>query len=265
MKKYFSVIVRPICVCYCLCGIWFTKNLWFQSNSDSRISINFDSHESIIEDGNVIKVPNLRPKVEKSFLIPTTVEWYNVLTDWVSLCSQVARLTLERFTGKSSGIGRSNPIPKWDAITLIKQGIKGKYIKEVWVLTWCIVDTGTLEGDFLLTEAKQWLLTWSKTGVVCGFEAVNALQKTFEKLMTRSKDTIWDVYFFDPKSYGYGKGHRFVMFRWSDNQIYVLDPILWMQHAFPKSFSDYFTSIMNTKYGSVLYVGRGYKVKGWKG
>jgi hypothetical protein len=60
--------------------------------------IDYNVHESIIIDGDIFKLPNLKPNLESSLMVPNSVEGYNILTTGVTLCSQIARLTLERLT-----------------------------------------------------------------------------------------------------------------------------------------------------------------------
>jgi hypothetical protein len=171
----------------------------------------------------------IKPIVKNGFLSPISVEWYNVLTTGVSFCSLVTRLTLERLTGKSSDSLRSGDIPKWDAVSLIAIGKREGKLRSI--------------------------------GLLSGEGSVNILEQEFNKLAKMSKNSIRDVYLYHSWSYGLNKGHRFVVFRWSDNQIYIIDPILWEIHSKAKHRKEYFHSILDIKAWALLYVGRWYKPK----
>lgn len=190
---------------------------------------NIDINERKVISGDIHIYPLLKPVVKNGYLSPASVEWYNVLTTWVSFCSLVTRLTLERLTGKASDSLRSGDIPKWDAVSLIS----------IW----------KREGKL------------RSIGLFSGGTSIYELEKEFYKLTRASKNSIRDVYLYHPWSYGLNKGHRFVVFRWSDNQIYIIDPILWEISSKAKNRDSYFQSIIEIKNWSQLYLGRWYKPK----
>lgn len=190
---------------------------------------NIDFNERKVISGDIYIYPLIKPIVKNGFLSPVSVEWYNVLTTGVSFCSLVSRLTLERLTGKSSDSLRSGDIPKWDAVSLIAIGKKEGKLRSI----------GLLSGD----------------------ESVYELEKEFYNLTRFSKNSIRDMYLYHPGSYGLNKGHRFVAFKWSDNQTYIIDPILWEMSSKAKNWNEYFQSIIEIKNGSQLYAGRWYKPK----
>ncbi len=188
---------------------------------------NIDFNERKVISGDIYIYPLLKPVVKNGYLSPVSVEWYNILTTGVSFCSLVTRLTLERLTGKSSDSLRSGDIPKWDAVSLIAIGKREGKLRSI----------GLLSGD----------------------ETINELEKKFYNLTKFSKNSIRDIYLYHPGSYGLNRGHRFVVFKWSDSQTYIIDPILWELSSKAKNWDDYFLSIIEIKNWSQLYVGRWYK------
>lgn len=190
-----------------------------------------DTHIYEVIDGDLFVLPHRIHYLQSWWLLPSSVEWYNILTNGVTLCSQIARLTLQRLTHKKSASWRSWEIPKGDAITLIHQGKRWGYLKSL----------GSLSGS----------LTWTNT--------LDGLIKKLQKHTHNSYNNVRDVYLQDLSSKGFNQGHRFVMIRWSDKQNYILDPVLWSGHAYPKPLWEYFTSIWEIKQGGILYLGRWYR------
>lgn len=201
--------------------------VWSSPKLKNRFSI--DINERKVVSGDIHIYPLLKPILSGGLLLPNSVEWYNVLTTWVSFCSLVTRLTLERLTGKKSDSLRSGDIPKWDAITLISLGKKYWYLRTV--------------------------------GLLSGSDSIYDLDINFKNLIKKSKSSIWDLYLYDPNSVWFHKGHRFIGFKGSDGNIHIIDPILWPIHAKSKWWHEYFISILELKDGAQLYLGRGYKPK----
>lgn len=204
---------------------------WSKHTVKTKFTRSLDTHIYELIEGDLFVLPNGNPRIQSWWFIIETVEWYNILTTWTTLCSQIARLTLERLTGKTSGYGRSESIPKWDAITLIRWWIKHKLLDSLW----------TLSGS----------ISW--------FNTVWYIRHTISNKLSKSKHIIWDMYLYHPTSWWYNQGHRVVLLRWSDELWYILDPVLWSFHARPKSLDEYLNSILEIKQGSVLYIGRWWK------
>lgn len=201
--------------------VWWTPKL--------KNKFNIDINERKVISGDIYIYPIIKPILSGSLLLPQSVEWYTILTTGVSFCSLVTRLSLERLTGKWSDTLRSGAIPKWDAVSLIMIGKRNGYLQSLWLLS--------------------------------GADSIYALEATFEQKTKKSPYSIRDSYLYHPSSYGLHKWHRFIIFKWSDNQNYIIDPILWVIHAKSKWWHEYFLSILELKNGSWLYLGRWYTPK----
>lgn len=236
----FSLMLRSFIVSFfILCITLFIPQLSFGFDTVSlpvtttkpKFSRSLDTHISTIIDGDLFIAPNRYHRIQSGWLVISSVEWYSILTNGVTLCSQITRLTLERLTGKASWVGRSGDIPKWDAITLILQGKADKLLKYI----------GTMSGS----------LTWDNS--------LDKLITIIEKHTRRSSYMLRDMYLHHTSSRDFNQWHRFVLMRGSDKKNYIIDPVLWSGHAYPKPLWEYFTSIWNIKQGGVLYIWRWYK------
>jgi hypothetical protein len=195
-------------------------------NSTSLGSLEFSSKPKWIK-----PIDSLR--IEDAKIDPKSVQSYDAKAKGMTYCSWITRNNLERFTKLQDKDTVKGFDGKWilvgDAITIIEQGLRTNIFKEVYL------DDGSI-------------------------------QKYLSRVHRHTKATLFDIYVHHSKMENrFFAGHRVTGFLWTDDQWYILDPVM-IPHQDPMLLTEYFK-----KYGKpdqdriyilrTWYAPAGYKVE----
>lgn len=152
---------------------------------------------------------------EQRELFPNSVDSYSYTAAKNTYCSYMTRLNLEKITWLPSS--------------------------EEWVFSNWVINI----GDANILISKGW-----KNGSLIPFS--NDKKNQIIGFLQSQKNTIFDVYSYHNTMSGTDleKSHRFMVFKWNDKELYVLDFVATQQTS-PQLLSDYLTS---DPYHSDFYV-----------